>query len=556
MHSIPIAPAPSTSARPGAPRLAAADRLHVAQRAGADRRRLGEHAEPPERLGHRDDVLGGHDGQLGGEAVQARDAVLGVVAGVARVRRARPRTRCSARTSAGRSRSRGRRGRSRGRRARRGRAARGPRISRSSPAGGMPNQPSEISRSVPQTPTSTGRTSTSSPAGRGSGIVGHRGRAAHAGPGDERLHQPARAGRARRTPRAVGGRADAARGSGRARRAAARRRAASSPPAGARARRRGRSTCSVPGVGVDRDHVAVAHRRERAAAERLGRDVADHQPARRAGEAAVGDERDRLAEPDADDRRRHAQHLAHPRPAGRALVADDQHVAGLRPGPSRTAATQSASASNTRAGPVWRVRSVPASLTRLPSGARLPRSVRSAPAGLYGAAQGNSTSPSGAGRAGRRRRPASLPATVGASPSSEPAGDQLADQRRRAARAVQRLGDVAAAGRQAREHRRARGERGQLVLRQLDARLARDRQQVQHAVGRAAAGRDAGHRVEQRAAVEERARGRARRRRARPPARPRAPRPPPSPRGPRPGSARRRARPARGSRSPSPSCSR
>ena len=69
---------------------------------------------------------------------------------------------------------------------------------------------------------------------------------------------------------------------------------------------------------------------ERAAARRLRGDVADHQPARRAGEAAVGDERDRLAEPGADDRRGDAQHLAHPRAAGRALVAHDEHVARLR----------------------------------------------------------------------------------------------------------------------------------------------------------------------------------------------------------------------------------
>ena len=55
-------------------------------------------------------------------------------------------------------------------------------------------------------------------------------------------------------------------------------------------------------------------------------------------------------------------------------------------------------------------------------------------------------------------------------------------------------------------HGSAGRERGQLVLPQLDARLARDRQQVQHAVGRAAARRHAHHRVQERAAVQERAR--------------------------------------------------
>jgi hypothetical protein len=61
----------------------------VPQRARADRGGLGEHAQPAERLGHRDEVLRRHHGELGGEAVQPRDAVLGVVAGVAGVGGAR-----------------------------------------------------------------------------------------------------------------------------------------------------------------------------------------------------------------------------------------------------------------------------------------------------------------------------------------------------------------------------------------------------------------------------------------------------------------------------------
>ena len=60
---------------------------------------------------------------------------------------------------------------------------------------------------------------------------------------------------------------------------------------------------------------------------RLGGDVADHQAAGRAGEAAVGDQRDALAEALADDRRRHLEHLPHAGAAGRALVADDDDVA-------------------------------------------------------------------------------------------------------------------------------------------------------------------------------------------------------------------------------------
>ena len=52
---------------------------------------------------------------------------------------------------------------------------------------------------------------------------------------------------------------------------------------------------------------------------RLGRDVADHQAVRRAGEAAVGDQRDLVAEALADERGGDVQHLAHAR--------------GRRPGP-------------------------------------------------------------------------------------------------------------------------------------------------------------------------------------------------------------------------------
>ena len=69
-------------------------------------------------------------------------------------------------------------------------------------------------------------------------------------------------------------------------------------------------------VDVDDDRVAVAHERDRPAAERLRRDVADHQPVRRAGEAAVGDQRHLVAEALADERRRDVQHLAHAGAAG------------------------------------------------------------------------------------------------------------------------------------------------------------------------------------------------------------------------------------------------
>ena len=104
MQSIPIAPAPSTSARPGRhgwrPPTA---RTWRSARAQID---AGSASTPSaaERLGHGDEVLGGHDRELGREAVQPGDPVLAVVARLAGVRRARRARVRSARTSAARSR--------------------------------------------------------------------------------------------------------------------------------------------------------------------------------------------------------------------------------------------------------------------------------------------------------------------------------------------------------------------------------------------------------------------------------------------------------------------
>ena len=90
------------------------------------------------------------------------------------------------------------------------------------------------------------------------------------------------------------------------------------------------SATSMPaGVDVERDRVAVAHDRKRAAVRRLRCDMPDHQPVRRTREAAVGDQCDVLAEPLADDRGGHMQHLAHARAPGRPLVANHDHGTGL-----------------------------------------------------------------------------------------------------------------------------------------------------------------------------------------------------------------------------------
>ena len=82
---------------------------------------------------------------------------------------------------------------------------------------------------------------------------------------------------------------------------------------------------------VDRDRVAVLDRGDRAAVGGLGRDVGDHEAVGGAGEAAVGDERDVVAEPLPHERAGDREHLAHPGAAGGALVADDDDVAGHDP---------------------------------------------------------------------------------------------------------------------------------------------------------------------------------------------------------------------------------
>src|SRR5439155_7247102 len=59
------------------------------------------------------------------------------------------------------------------------------------------------------------------------------------------------------------------------------------------------------------------------------RDVADHHAARRAGEAAIGEECDLLAHALSVDEGGDAEHLAHPRSAFRPFVADHQYFARL-----------------------------------------------------------------------------------------------------------------------------------------------------------------------------------------------------------------------------------
>ena len=251
------------------------------------------------------------------------------------------------------------------------------------------------------------------------------------------------------------------------------------------------------------DDVAVLQQRERAAVECLGRHVADHEAVRRARESAVRDERDRLREPLADDGGGDVQHLAHPRPAGRPLVADDDDVAGqdragLDGGEARLLGVEDARGAAVHEPVVAR---------ELDDGAlRRQVAVQDAQA------------------AGRLDRPLERQHDLLAGPfldrgrdaceraavhvrrravHERPALEQLAGQEPVAAGLVQVGGDVLAAGLEAREHRRPRRDTVEVVQRVRHAGLTRDREQVQDAVRRAGARRDRGGRVVERCAADD-----------------------------------------------------
>src|SRR5262249_51518669 len=80
--------------------------------------------------------------------------------------------------------------------------------------------------------------------------------------------------------------------------------------------------------GIDPNAVAVAYQRQRPADKGLRRNIADAHPARRTGEAPVGDQGNLLAHPLAVDKRGHPEHFAHAGTADRTFVADHQHLAG------------------------------------------------------------------------------------------------------------------------------------------------------------------------------------------------------------------------------------
>ena len=84
---------------------------------------------------------------------------------------------------------------------------------------------------------------------------------------------------------------------------------------------------AVP-VQVDDDRIAILDESDRSAEVGFGRDVADDQAHRAAGEASIGHEGDRDALPPTErgDARRRVEELRHPRGPARTLVTDHDHV--------------------------------------------------------------------------------------------------------------------------------------------------------------------------------------------------------------------------------------
>ena len=273
----------------------------------------------------------------------------------------------------------------------------------------------------------------------------------------------------------------------------ARRAGPSTPPGGASTPAAGISRSSTPRFGVDRDRVAFVHRRDRAAVERLRRDVADHEAARGAAEAAVGDSATVSRQSRADDRAGHAEHLAHAGAAARPFVADHHHVAGLDLAVGDRLPWRPLRGRRRAPGPWWTFLSCPASLITQPSGARLPRRITRPPRGLSGLSSGRITSwpgvssrlrrffgegAAGDGHAPSRRR-SRLPPGAARSRGMPPALSTSAATYRPPGLRSTSSGVRALIG-----------SKSSIVERH--AGLARHGQQVQHRVGRAAGGGDAG----------------------------------------------------------------
>ena len=240
---------------------------------------------------------------------------------------------------------------------------------------------------------------------------------------------------------------------------------------------------------VEGDRVTVADERDRAALHGLRRDVTGHEPVGRAAEATVGHERDRVAEPLADERGGDAEHLAHPRTAARAFVPDDDHVTRLHALLLHGREGRLLTVEDARGAGVL-VAIVAGELHDAALGRERPAEDREAAARLerlgHGTEDGRSLGP--LARLGRllAERAAGARGRV----LQEPCLEHALREEAHAAGARHVDGREAAAGLEIAEHRRARGDRVEVVDHERHVHLARDGEEVEDGVGGAGAGGD------------------------------------------------------------------
>ena len=260
-------------------------------------------------------------------------------------------------------------------------------------------------------------------------------------------------------------------------------------------------------VDVEGDLVPVADRGDRAATRRLGRDVAGHEAVGGAAEAPVREQRDLLAEPGAVDRGRDGEHLAHARPPGRAFVADDDDVPRLDAAVGRGRHRRLLALEHARR-PAVPAALVAGELDHAALGGEVAAQDRQAARGLERIVE--RADDALAGRLARLGgvRPDRL-ARHGERVGVQDAGlAQAREQHGDATGLVEVDGDVAPAGLEIAQQRRALADAVEVVDRELDAGLAGDREQVQDAVRRAPARGHGGDRVLERLAGDDVARAR------------------------------------------------
>src|SRR3954451_24203023 len=252
-------------------------------------------------------------------------------------------------------------------------------------------------------------------------------------------------------------------------------------------------------LDVDGDDVALVECRQGSSARRLGRDVPDHEPVRGAREAAVGDQRDVLAGALADDRRSDVQHLAHAGPAGRALVADHDDVALVERARLDRREAVLLGIEHARGTAVQRP-FMAGELDHAALGCEVAVEDREAAGGLDRALDRHDDLLPGRLLGPLREIAERAAADAQGARVDEVALLQLARDECDAAGLVHVGGDELPTRLEAGDDRGARGDALEVVEREVDAELARDRDQVHHAVRRATCCGDAGRSVLERVA--------------------------------------------------------